>query len=55
MQILFYNFILFLFCSCGDWCGDILAWLQEDGHWTTIGRYNFLIVQIIFEINLQWQ
>ena len=37
----------FLFCSCGDSCGDILAWLQEDGHWTTMGCHNFLIVQIV--------
>ena len=53
----FYFIILFyfLFCSCGDWCSDILAWLQENGHWTTIGCHNFLIVQIMFEINLQWQ
>ena len=50
----FYFIILFyLFCGCGDWCGDILAWLQEDGHWTTIGNHKFLIVQIMFEINLQ--
>ena len=52
----FYFIILFyfLFCSCGDWCCDILAWPQEDGNLSTIGHYNFIIVQIMFEINLQW-